>query len=312
MRAALGEMEFAEAEEAAGAFPSVDARFVPLSRASAPWRVTRLDLGGCALTMFRVPGPLVSLGTTRSNVTQFTLVLDGGGSIVMNGESLDRNCIGCRGEALDYAAFLPQRTAGMILEVSSQELRSRHGLLALPARGQVVLRPTPRGLRGLRDTLARLLRAASRRPQSLASPRGRRLVRRQLLESLQRAFDTAEHRTALPETPQVGALRELLELRRDEAVYAWEICAALGIGDRALRRFFLQYLGVSPARYLRVRRLSMARRALLHPASSRVTVTDVGTGLGFFDLGRFASQYRGLFGENPSQTLRRARDSVFT
>ena len=43
-----------------------------------------------------------------------------------------------------------------------------------------------------------------------------------------------------------------------------------------------------------------------HPDDA-TTVTDTATKLNFFHFGRFSSQYRQLFGETPSETLRRAR-----
>jgi transcriptional regulator GlxA family with amidase domain len=53
-------------------------------------------------------------------------------------------------------------------------------------------------------------------------------------------------------------------------------------------------------------RLSQARRALTDADSSQSTVTEIATGFGFLELGRFSVEYRRAFGESPSQTLQRA------
>lgn len=56
-----------------------------------------------------------------------------------------------------------------------------------------------------------------------------------------------------------------------------------------------------------LRRMHLARRALRRAAGGE-TVTDVATRYGFWQLGRFAVEYRALFGETPSATLRRQLD----
>jgi AraC-like DNA-binding protein len=53
-------------------------------------------------------------------------------------------------------------------------------------------------------------------------------------------------------------------------------------------------------------RLSQARRALMDTDSGLSTVTEIATGFGFLELGRFSVEYRRAFGESPSQTLQRA------
>ena len=55
-------------------------------------------------------------------------------------------------------------------------------------------------------------------------------------------------------------------------------------------------------------RLARARRELLH-AGPQATITDVALASGFSQLGRFAGQYRKAFGELPSTTIRRTRNS---
>ena len=58
-------------------------------------------------------------------------------------------------------------------------------------------------------------------------------------------------------------------------------------------------------RYLWVRRVHLARQALRHADPAATTVTAVATAQGFWELDRFAVEFRALFGESPAATLRR-------
>ena len=60
---------------------------------------------------------------------------------------------------------------------------------------------------------------------------------------------------------------------------------------------------MGPKRFLLLRRMHLARRAL-REAPADATVTDIATEFGFWELGRFAVEYKALFGEAPSETLR--------
>ena len=65
---------------------------------------------------------------------------------------------------------------------------------------------------------------------------------------------------------------------------------------------------MSPKRYLLLRRMHLARRALRDGAPTAVTVTEIATRYGFWHFGRFAGDYQSLFGEAPSATLHRPRE----
>jgi AraC-like DNA-binding protein len=84
-----------------------------------------------------------------------------------------------------------------------------------------------------------------------------------------------------------------------------ELSRVLAVSSRQLYRAFQAEVGVSPAKFLRRRRMTQARLELVEADPARTTVTCVANSWGFWELGRFAVEYRGLFGECPSQTLRR-------
>lgn len=104
--------------------------------------------------------------------------------------------------------------------------------------------------------------------------------------------------------------RAVIEARPDSIFYAPEICRAIGVSNRTLTTCCNEALGMSPGRYLKLRQMHLARRALKQADARTTTVTAIATENGFWDLGRFATAYHGLFGELPSMTLRRAFDAA--
>jgi transcriptional regulator GlxA family with amidase domain len=101
-------------------------------------------------------------------------------------------------------------------------------------------------------------------------------------------------------------LEELLEANPDRTLYLAELCAATRASDRTLRACCQEHLGMSPTRYLWLRRMNLTRRALRMADPAVTTVTEIATNHGFWELGRFSVAYRSLFGETPSASLRRA------
>lgn len=105
--------------------------------------------------------------------------------------------------------------------------------------------------------------------------------------------------------PLMRRFEQVLEENRGNPLYVAEICAAIGVAERTLRLHCVAQLGVSPHRYLWLRRMHQVRRALTVADAKATTVTDIATEFGFWELGRFSVAYRKLFGETPSVTLRR-------
>ena len=101
----------------------------------------------------------------------------------------------------------------------------------------------------------------------------------------------------------VKKAEELALAEMDEPLHISAVCRALAVSERTLRKAFYESCGLPPCRRLRMLRLSEARRALLAADCRRVTVTQIATGFGFLELGRFSVEYRKVFDESPSQTL---------
>jgi len=99
--------------------------------------------------------------------------------------------------------------------------------------------------------------------------------------------------------------RRVLEENPEQPLYIPEICKAIRVASRTLRMCCQEHLGMGPKRYLLLRRMRLAQRALRQAAPDAASVTNIATRFGFWQLGRFAVEYQSLFGESPSATLRR-------
>lgn len=99
--------------------------------------------------------------------------------------------------------------------------------------------------------------------------------------------------------------RRVVEENPEQPLYIPEICKEIRVPSRTLRIVCQEHLGMGPKRYLLLRRMHLARRALRDATPEATTVTDIATRFGFWQLGRFSVEYHALFGESPSATLRR-------
>jgi AraC-like DNA-binding protein len=88
------------------------------------------------------------------------------------------------------------------------------------------------------------------------------------------------------------------------------LCRQLRVSPGTMENAFKTVTGVTPHAFFLRRRLNHARNVLLREDPLRRKVTDIATELGFSELGRFAVRYRQMFGETPSETLKRPAATV--
>lgn len=84
-----------------------------------------------------------------------------------------------------------------------------------------------------------------------------------------------------------------------------DLSKSAGASERTLRYAFFEKLGISPKTYLSAVRLNRVRSQLLQANGVNARIYDIASNQGFWHMGQFAADYRTLFGEQPSDTLKR-------
>jgi AraC-like DNA-binding protein len=192
-----------------------------------------------------------------------------------------------------------------LLSAYSRTLRGAD--LAPPAIGTIQKLSSPATAR-LRSLLAKLRRLIQATPHILAHNEVARSVEHDILQTLIPALGVSvlqDHRGALQRHASAVLSLELeLAANPMRKFRTSDFCASIQIRERALQRCCSKILGMGPRRYERLRRLNCVRAAL-QTAGRSTRIGEVASSFGFRELGRFAAEYRKVFGECPSATLSR-------
>lgn len=114
-------------------------------------------------------------------------------------------------------------------------------------------------------------------------------------------------RSALQRRRTVNNAIEYIRYHITEPISIIDVCYALHVEQRVLQYCFQEVLGLAPVSYLKYLRLIQVRRELKLVDPSHCDIGDTAARWGFWHLSRFSSEYRKLFGELPSETVRRAK-----
>ncbi len=171
-----------------------------------------------------------------------------------------------------------------------------------------VIRPPPAAIDRLRTLHHRVMGLISSSRDHDVHPEVARAAEQDLLAAVVECFAA----DALVTVPRLGSrnstavmrrLYEVLDESEGRPLYLMDVCARLGASGRSFRAACAEHMGLSPHRFLWLRRMQLARQALIKADPRVATVTHIATEFGFWELGRFSVQYRWLFGELPSATL---------
>ncbi|HVW70589.1 MAG TPA: helix-turn-helix domain-containing protein [Steroidobacteraceae bacterium] len=112
---------------------------------------------------------------------------------------------------------------------------------------------------------------------------------------------------SLADTPRhLQRATQFIESALHEIESIEQVAAAVGVTERCLQKSFQRYLRLSPAEFVRERRLSRLRELLL-AGERRESIMDLMLSVGINQSGRYSGYYQERFGETPSATRRKAQ-----
>jgi AraC-like DNA-binding protein len=168
------------------------------------------------------------------------------------------------------------------------------GLDLGPPRDAVLVTPPPSAMARLQRLHAAAGHLAEKAPEIIANSDAAHGLEQALIEAMVSCLGEGkvhEDRSALRHHAMIlRRFRRAVEENPDQPLYLPELCKAIGVSDRTLRLCCQEQLGMSPKRYLLLRRMHLARRALRESAPTATTVTEIATRYGFWELGRFAGE----------------------
>jgi AraC-like DNA-binding protein len=279
-------------------------------RARVTWvNMHRLKLVRVEETVSRVafvsPAPaltFVSFPLSRDHCPVWNGVALRRGEIVVHGrgEPFHQHATGATRWGM--ASLTPGGLAAFSRALLGSELTSPPGLQ--------ILRPRTADIADFLRLHSQACRLAEAKPDMAAHPEVARALEQGLAHALVNCLTVNERRcharTRRHHAEIMIRFEQVLASRGDRPLPVPELCAAVGVAERTLRACCAQFLSMSPQGYVRLRRLNLARSALMRTEPTAANVRTIARQYGFSELGRFAAAYRAVFGETPSATLRGA------
>jgi AraC-like DNA-binding protein len=182
--------------------------------------------------------------------------------------------------------------------------------LPIPNRSAVSIDPKEADGRRMAATIDALF-ALGAYPEPGASIQAlARQLEEQLIYDLARALNAARYGDCHREARRVAQVQGLMRRAEDylranlsEPFNLNDLAAVTGVSHRMLQLQFRNIYGVTPQVWFRCMKLNAIHRELRQSRGTSKRISDIAMRWGFLHFGRFAEEYRQLFGERPRDTL---------
>jgi AraC family ethanolamine operon transcriptional activator len=163
---------------------------------------------------------------------------------------------------------------------------------------------------GAQAYLKRLYSMALHQPEVLTQSRSPYILEDfipLLIDSIPNAVDPLDSSLRSPRRFNlVKQTEEYMRMHLEAPLTLMSLCKALHTSERPLTYGFQEVFGVSPMAYLKALRLQAVRDQLQRADPGITAIADIANRFGFQSLGHFSRDYKTMFGELPSETLKQA------
>jgi AraC family ethanolamine operon transcriptional activator len=133
---------------------------------------------------------------------------------------------------------------------------------------------------------------------------------RRFLNTIGSSYPTAFRHSLRQRDRAIKKIKEFLTEFPDVPPTITDLCEVAQVSERTLEYAFQERYEMTPNTYLRYYRLNGVHKSLRAADTASTTVTKVATDWGFWHFGHFTSNYRKLFGQLPSDTLKKFRSDL--
>ena len=287
-----------------------DLRGMILGRRRENWVMTQLIVNTLSVQWGRAGSSVVVEGAAKPGGISIFIPTESPMGVSGNGHRLDESslminqtgdefCIANDSSRPWFSVYVPYETLAGTSGDATTPVPLMHGFVQVPL---------PR-IQRFRSVIGQFNEAVQRAATDFESAAAQRAAEQKLVPEI-RGLLAVPHqveptigRHTVPRGQIIRRSMDFVDQHEGEYLSVEQLAAAAGVSERTLRDAFQQYVGVAPVRYLNRRTLNQVRRALKAADPSMATVTEIATKFGVWQLGRFARDYRYLFGELPSETL---------
>jgi AraC family ethanolamine operon transcriptional activator len=284
------------------------AESMPLRGSHSPILRARLSFPLCTLSLVRTFPRIIKGYLIPEHDLLIVVPMDRIASARINGRDIEQSLLLVSG-ATNCTVYEPEGRLVAVILIRKAALRS--GWQSLGNDHLLIRLPTGK-LDALQLLVHHLLERAAHEPEAIQNPAAQRIAEELLLVGLQQALHDGKidvgdgHETLGRYHRIVEKMDLLIQSNPAAALGSTELAALVSSSRRTLYSAVQGICGLSPHRYVRIRRLWMVRDQLRFGAPG-LTVRLSARAHGFHHMGEFSEIYKATFGEMPSKTLDDAR-----